>query len=101
MLPIDFTVTCPLSSFDFCVLAIHFWSYIAVTIAIPAAVLTLIVLNSRIDGSLERSCVRRRTDGPHSAIRLESLFINGELVIIGGLILMFIFLHMPLNIRHF
>src|SRR5215469_10081654 len=101
MLPMDFIVSCLLPRFVFCVLVIHFWSYLAATMAIPAVALTLIVLNSRIDRSLERGCVRRRTDGHLSAIHLESLFIAGELVIIGGIVLMFLFLHVPLNIRNF
>lgn len=70
-------------------------------ILISATICTLFVLNLWIVEYRERGQLRRRTDGRTSTLLRVSLFIDGELAIIGGLVMTYYILHMPLSIRNF
>lgn len=101
MLPMDLTLGDSLSRLGPSVLIHHFWASTVAMIVIAATVSALFVLNLWIVEYRERGRLRRRTDGRTSSLLLVSLFIDGEIAFVGGLVMVYYILRMPLSIRHF
>lgn len=79
------------SGLSLCALGHPSWSGTVAAIAIPATMWGLIVLNGRVEGYLQSGRLRRHTDGPLSILRLASLFLDGEIIVTGGFVMMYYF----------